>query len=53
MTAIGKAFERLTVKTLKPLGFLLTHCGKPGDEGIDFIGYWDLPDKKVAVAGEY
>jgi len=49
---IGKFFERLTIKTLRPLGFHLTHCGKPGDEGIDFIGCWDLPDKKVAIAGE-
>ncbi len=47
----GTAFEKLVVETLRPLGFQLHHCGKTGDKGIDFFGFWVLPDKKVPIAG--
>jgi len=32
--------------------FKVTPSGRTGDGGIDFKGYWDLPDRKVPVVGQ-
>ena len=50
--AVGSAFEKLTIEVLRPLGFHLAHSGRPGDKGVDFVGHWVLPDKRVPIAGE-
>eukprot|EP01127_Copromyxa_protea_P002388 TRINITY_DN1227_c0_g2_i1.p1 TRINITY_DN1227_c0_g2~~TRINITY_DN1227_c0_g2_i1.p1 ORF type:complete len:200 (-),score=26.90 TRINITY_DN1227_c0_g2_i1:184-783(-) len=49
----GREYEDNTILFLRSLGFSLDSCGKAGDAGIDFRGFWHLPnDHTVPVVGQ-
>ena len=48
----GLLYEVLTVEVLRRHSFVIQHCGKSGDRGIDFRGQWILPDNKLSVIGK-
>ncbi|XP_019856113.1 PREDICTED: uncharacterized protein C824.03c, mitochondrial-like [Amphimedon queenslandica] len=48
----GLSFELLTIRVLRRHSFIIQHCGKSGDRGIDFRGQWILPDNKLSVIGQ-
>lgn len=50
--SVGLAYEKLSINALRRLGFQLMHTGGKGDKGLDFIGYWVLPDREVPIIGE-
>ena len=50
--AIGRTYELLSVKALRNYSFQLSHRGRAGDRGIDFIGSWVLPSKEIRVVGQ-
>ena len=49
--SVGLAYELLVMDVLQKYSFQLKHIGGSGDKGQDFIGYWTLPNKKIAVVG--
>lgn len=38
---MGKVYETVVTKALSHCGIAVSHCGKTGDQGIDFRGHWD------------
>lgn len=42
-TSIGTAYEHLCLRSLRRLGFTLSHRGGRADRGIDLIGTWRPP----------
>jgi len=54
-TNLGKDFEKRSVQFFNTLAFSLEVCGQGGqrgDKGIDFRGFWNLPDLKLPVIGQ-
>jgi len=51
-TSLGKGYEIVTADFLSRCHFSVEICGQAGDHGIDFRGYWHLPDRSLPVIGQ-
>lgn len=52
-TELGKKYEELTAEFLKACFCTVTLCGGAGDHGIDFRGFWNLPDRTLPIVGAF
>ncbi len=48
------AYELLCVSVFRNNGFLIEHCGRKGDKGVDFRGHWTISNgKTIPIIGMF
>ena len=48
------AYELLCVSVFRNNGFLIEHCGRKGDKGVDFKGHWTISNgKTIPIIGMF